>query len=286
MSVEFNNENELNTLKNLFRSGTGWGGGLKNFINTHFGVNNIFGSASMLDVGTNANNIPEITDGSIDDAIIKEATISEKGLVKVSNELSQLDSLPLNIPTMMILAQLSRQISESITSNKIKITNLSILPGDEDIVLTKPGFIIFGSGGGGGSGNDPQFPQVPRFGEGFGFSTVVGGGGVGVQGGRPNYIQPNSTRAITDTTASFRSRGFDFETVLRFEGFGAQGGFAGPEGIPGQNGGLLIGYAPRPLFFHLFKLGEGAGLPGSSASDGGGGGGNGDKAFYLFLEIG
>ena len=187
---------------------------------------------------------------------------------------------------MSVILRLVRDVEKGIDPAKVKLINLDTLPGPQEIVTEGPGLIICGSGGGGGLGNTVTTANPPRAGASFGIANPGGSNFIEIQGGRPaletragiyQYRQRHTTIYWRNTASLLMV--WISECLFSLKGFGSKGGLGTNSETHGQDGDMLLAYVVRATSFRLIK---GSNTQGT----GGNGGGDGDKPFYLFLQVG
>ena len=84
MAIDFNNQDAIGRLNDLFNNPTGWGSRVIDTLTAAFGASNPFNSAALADTGNAAGQVPVLDSAGVQERHIKPATAATAGAVRIS----------------------------------------------------------------------------------------------------------------------------------------------------------------------------------------------------------
>ena len=84
MAIDFNNQDAIGRLNDLFNNPTGWGSRVIDTLTAAFGESNPFNSAALADTGNAEGQVPVLDSAGVQERHIKPATVALGGAVRIS----------------------------------------------------------------------------------------------------------------------------------------------------------------------------------------------------------
>ena len=84
MAIDFNNQDAIGRLNDLFNNPTGWGSRVIDTLTAAFGASNPFNSAALADTGDSEGQVPVLDSAGVQERHLKPATVALGGAVRIS----------------------------------------------------------------------------------------------------------------------------------------------------------------------------------------------------------
>ena len=153
--AEFNNQNQLDSIRNLNANPTGFANKVRGFLDTHFGAANQFGTAATRNTGAATGNIPLLDGvGALLNSTFKQATTTTPGVFKKTA--AQDSSSAEHVMELGSLLDITRGFISALVLNEFAGSRLDIIAThpystSDDITLPREaGFLICSAGAGAG----------------------------------------------------------------------------------------------------------------------------------------
>lgn len=104
MAIDFNNQESLGRLNDIFNNPTGWGSGVIAALTAALGANNPFNSTALADTGDAEGNVPVLDAEGIQEQHLPPATTSTDGAVRISPG-STTNAISDGFPLVLLVAE-------------------------------------------------------------------------------------------------------------------------------------------------------------------------------------
>ena len=159
--AEFNNQNQLDSIRNLNANPTGFANKVRGFLDTHFGAANQFGTAATRNTGAATGNIPLLDAvGALLNSTFKQATTTTPGVFKKTA--AQDSSSAEHVMELGSLLDITRSFISALVLNEFAGSRLDVIsrsagtPSDGITMPREAGFLICSAGAGAGVDGDPD----------------------------------------------------------------------------------------------------------------------------------